>query len=46
MKQLEFYDICTFDFDITCLSETWLNNVFCDYQPLPLAWAAAGADMI
>jgi hypothetical protein len=46
-KHLEFYDVFAFDFDIICLSETvWLNNLFYDQQPLPPAWAAAGADMI
>jgi hypothetical protein len=43
-KQLEFYDVCASNFDIICLSETWLNDLCYDHHLFPNRYTVYRSD--
>jgi exonuclease III len=44
-KQTEFYDnVCASNFDIICLSETWLNDVCYDHNLFPNSYTVYRSD--
>jgi exonuclease III len=46
-KQLEFYDnVCSSNFDIICLSETWLNDLCYDHNLFPSRYTVYWSDRL
>ncbi|PNF29930.1 hypothetical protein B7P43_G07277 [Cryptotermes secundus] len=46
-KQLEFYDnVCTSNFDIICLSKTWLNDLCYNHNIFPSRYTVYFSDQL
>jgi hypothetical protein len=43
-KQTEFHGVCASNFAIVCLSETWLNDLCCNYNLLPNSYTVYRCD--
>jgi hypothetical protein len=44
MKQTELYDVRASNFDIICLSETWLNDLCYDHNLFPNSYTVYRSD--
>jgi hypothetical protein len=44
IKQLDFYDVCSTDHNIICLTETWLNHLCHDHNLFPGYYTAFRSD--
>ncbi|PNF15466.1 hypothetical protein B7P43_G17549 [Cryptotermes secundus] len=43
-KQLEFYDVCASNYEIICLSKTWLNDLCYDHNLFPNQYTVYRSD--